>query len=95
MEIIRGVNDFYVNMLGINPVDSTISYRFNKLIMQIDIDDGKVMFNGLTRSVVFLYNYELDNLQDIKTYEFLYRAYFLVPEGYDEIEQVKIIRSKL
>lgn len=95
MEILRNVNDVYVSMLGINPIDVTKSYRWNKLITSVDIDDGKVMFNGLTRSIVFLNNIELDSICDIKTYEFLYRAYFLVEDSFDEYEAVKQIREKL
>lgn len=95
MEIIRNVNEYYVNMLGINPINSSEKYRWNKLILSLDVDDGKVLFNGLTRAIVFIYNYELDNLYDVKTYEFLYRAYFLVSEDYDEYKQVQIIRQKL
>lgn len=95
MEILRNVNDVYVSMLGINPIDMTKSYRWNKLITSVDIDDGKVMFNGLTRAIIFLTNDELESICDIKTYEFLYRAYFLVDTSFDEYQAVKNIRSKL
>ena len=95
MEILRNVNDGYVSMLGINPIDATKSYRWNKLITSIDIDDGKVMFNGLTRAIVFLNNNELESICDIKTYAFLYRAYFLVDENFDEYSEIKKMRDKL
>ena len=95
MEILRSVNNEYVSMLGINPIDATKSYRWNKLITSVDIDDGKVMFNGLTRAIIFLKNIELENICDIKTYEFLYRAYFLVDTEFNEYSKVGEIRSKL
>lgn len=95
MEILRNVNNEYVSMLGINPIDATKSYRWNKLITSVDIDDGKVMFNGLTRAIIFLKNIELENIYDIKTYEFLYRAYFLVDSEFNEYSKVEEIRSKL
>lgn len=95
MEILRNVNNVYVSMLGVNSIDSNKSYRWNKLITSVDIDNGKVMFNGLTRSVIFLKNTELENICDIKTYEFLYRAYFLVDSDFDEYVEVQKIRSKL
>lgn len=95
MEILRNVNDYYVNMLGINPVDLSKKYRWNSLIISYDIDEGKVMLNGLTRAIVFLKNNELENIYDIKTYEFLYRSYFLVLEDFNEIEAVQNIRKKL
>lgn len=95
MEILRNVNNEYVSMLGINPIDATKSYRWNKLITSVDIDDGKVMFNGLTRAIIFLKNIELENICDIKTYEFLYRAYFLVDSEFNEYSKVEEIRSKL
>lgn len=95
MEILRNVNDGYVSMLGINPIDVTKSYRWNKLITSIDIDDGKVMFNGLTRAIVFLNNSELESICDIKTYAFLYRAYFLVDENFDEYAEIRKMRDKL
>lgn len=95
MEILRGVNDAYVCMLGVNPIDTSKSYRWNKLITSVEIDHGKVMFNGLTRAIIFLTNEELESICDIKTYEFLYRAYFLVKEDFDEYASVAMIRSKL
>lgn len=95
MEILRNVNNEYVSILGINPIDATKSYRWNKLITSVDIDDGKVMFNGLTRAIIFLKNIELENICDIKTYEFLYRAYFLVDSEFNEYSKVKEIRNKL
>lgn len=95
MEIIVNANDFYVNILGVNPVNLKTLYRFNKLIISIDIDDGKVMLNGLTRTIVFINNYELDNLQDINTSAFLYRAYFLIPENFGEISETNKIREKI
>ena len=95
MEILRNVNEVYVSMLGINVIDSTKSYRWNKLITSVEIDNGKVMFNGLTRAIIFLTNDELESVCDIKTYEFLYRAYFLVNKDFNEYDSVKQIRSKL
>ena len=95
MEILQNVNDVYVSMLGINPINIDNNYRWNKLITSIDIDNGKVMFNGLTRAIIFLTKNELENICDIKTYEFLYRAYFLVYEDFDEISEIKNIRQKL
>lgn len=95
MEIIRNANEYHINMLGVNPVSLKNSYRFNRMLLTIDIDDGKVMLNGITRAIIFLHNSELDNIHDIKTYENLYRWYFLVPEDYNEIEEVNKIRDKL
>jgi uncharacterized protein len=95
MEILRNVNDAYVSMLGINPVDATKSYRWNKLITSVDIDDGKVMFNGLTRAIIFLKNTELESICDIKTYAFLYRAYFLVDKDFDEYAELRKMRTRL
>jgi hypothetical protein len=60
MEILRNANEVYVSMLGINVIDSTKSYRWNKLITSVEIDNGKVMFNGLTRAIIFLTNDELE-----------------------------------
>ena len=71
MEILRNANEVYVSMLGINVIDSTKSYRWNKLITSVEIDNGKVMFNGLTRAIIFLTNDELESVCDMKTYEFL------------------------
>lgn len=95
MEILRNANDVYVGILGINPVDSSKSYRWNKLNISVDIDDGKVMFNGLTRAIIFLTNSEIESICDIDTYKFLYRNYFLVEDSFDEYKAVKDIRSKL
>lgn len=95
MEILRNVNDVYVSILGKNPIYTTKSYRWNKLITSVDIDDGKVMFNGLTRAIIFLTNYELESICDTKTYEFLYRAYFLVDNEFDEYQAVTDIRSRM
>lgn len=95
MEILQNVNDVYVSMLGVNPINMENKYRWNKLITSIDIDNGKVMFNGLTRAIIFLNDTELENICDIKTYEFLYRAYFLVDENFNELLEVTKIRQRL
>lgn len=95
MEILKNVNELYVNMLGVNPINLNNKYRLNNLIISVDIDDGKVMLNGLTRAIVYMHDPEFDNLYDIHTYEFLYRAYFLVPEDFNEYEEASKIRHKL
>lgn len=80
--------------IGEQPVFANKDYRINKHCLITDVDNGKLMFNGLTRSLVFLTNDELQEIGRINKYDFLYKYYFLVPEDFNEEEIEDAIRKK-
>lgn len=95
MEILRNVNGSIVNTLGEQPVFANKEYRFMKYCLCLDIDDGKLIANGLTRAIIFLSNLEMEEIGDIDKYAYLYKYYFLVPEEFDETSAIDRIRKTL
>ena len=93
MEIIRYANNFYMSTLGRQPVYFDKNYRWNKCLLCVEIDGGKLILNELTRASVFLNDQEMPDLSDKKLYEFLYRTYFLVEEDVDEFSKIDMIRD--
>ena len=93
MEIIRYANNFYMSTLGRQPVYFDKNYRWNKCLLCVEIDGGKLILNELTRAIVFLNDQEMPDLSDKKLYEFLYRTYFLVEEDFDEFSKIDMIRD--
>ena len=74
------------------------TYRLNKFCLIEDIMNGKLIFNGLTRSLIFISNknfemiYDKDLINNITN--FMYDAYFLVEEDFNEHQFVNEMRSK-
>lgn len=95
MEILMQPNARMLTLLGEPGVFSDQDYRFMKYCLMTDIDNGKLIFNGLTRSLIFLRNDEITSIGNINNYEFLYKNYFLVSEDFDEQQVVDEMREKL
>lgn len=95
MEILMQPNLKVLAILGEQPVLANKDYRFIKYCLITDIDGGKLVFNGITRALVFIRGEELGSIGNINDYGFLYKNYFLVPEDFDEENVVEDIRSKL
>lgn len=95
MEILMQPNLKTMTLLGEQPVLTNQDYRFMKYCLIKDINDGKLIFNGLSRTLIFLKNEELDYIGNINDYEFLYKHYFLVPEDFNEREWTDQMKIKL
>lgn len=95
MEIVRYANIQYLSILGEAAVYSNKVYRLSKCLLMADVNGGKVIFNGLTRAVVFLTDDDFNELGDITKYLFLYKTYFLVPEEFDEFGAIDDIRKRI
>ena len=95
MEILMQPNLKAMTLLGEQPVLSNQDYRFMNYCLIKDINDGKLIFNGLSRTLIFLKNEELDYIGNINDYEFLYKHYFLVPEDFNEREWTDQMKIKL
>ena len=93
MEIITTPNQLIIASIGEQAVYSNKDYRFNKHCLITDIDNGKLIFNGLTRTLVFLTNDEVQEIGNINKYDYLYKYYFLVPEDFNEEEVEDSIRE--
>lgn len=81
--------------LGEQPIFANKDYRFMKHCLITDVDNGKLIFNGLTRTLIFLDNSEISEIGNINKYTYLYKYYFLVPEDFDEFTLIDIIRKNL
>lgn len=94
MDILMMPNEKVLASIGIQPVLANKDYRFMKYCLVVDANGGKIIFNGLTRTCIFIYDNEISEVGNINKYEFLYKYYFLVPEDFNEQEIVDKIREK-
>ncbi len=72
---------------------NNVNYRLMKFNMIVDIDNGKLIFNQLTRAIIFMTNEEFADIFNKDRFEFLYRNYFIVPEDFNEMEITDEVRS--
>ena len=84
MNILMMPNEKILATIGIQPVLANKDYRFTKYCLVTNVNGGKVIFNGLTRSCIFITDEELAEVGNINKYEFLYKYYFLVLDDFDE-----------
>ena len=45
-----------------------------------------MIFNELTRAIIFMSNEEFNDVFNVDRFEYLYRNYFIVPEDFNEME---------
>lgn len=80
-------------VLGEQPIWCDQEYELAKHCLVVERDEGKIILNELTRSIVFLENSEIEDLTNIDKYLFLYKNYFLVPKGFNSNKLVDNIRK--
>ena len=83
--------------LGKQPRFKDKTYRLNKFCLIENLMNGKLIFNGLTRSFIFMTNKEFENIYDKNAFNddinYLYYCYFLVEENFDEHQAIRNIRA--
>lgn len=98
MNVLISPNQEILVALGKQPRFKDKTYRLNKFCLIENIMNGKLIFNGLTRCFIFMSNKEFEKIYDKDAFyddlNFLYYAYFLVEENYDEHQAVRDIREK-
>lgn len=100
MNIIKHVNPEIVNALNENNNCKSTNYRLMKYLITVDYPKfrGKIIFNSLTRALVFIPNFQFANIyKDHTKYDYidyLVRNYFLVPEDFDEMAETDRLRLK-
>lgn len=98
MKIIIQPNQNVINILnGYQLYVKTKKYRYNKYCIQQKIDDGILIFNTITGTLVFLSEVEVNNLDFVNPCiytDFLIKNWFLVPENFDEDAVISTIREK-
>ena len=86
MIILEHPLDRILQVIGRQSRKEDTKYRLLKYCLVNDEgEDGKTVFNGLTKAAVQLTNEEFDNIEDLD-YDFLYHSYILVPEDTDDSE---------
>ena len=98
MDVLMQSNQQYLNMLGSNYPSSDKPHRFLKYLMFFDINDGKAIYNEMTRSFVWLPYPQFDSLfrDETSIYaDFMWKNYFIVNEDFDERKVVDEIRNSL
>lgn len=98
MDVVNYSNHKMMEMLGgAQRRTKGKKYRLNRYCLIHEKDEGTMIYNGLTSSIVFLRPYELINIytEDPCDYaEFLVENYFLVPEDFDEKYVVDTYRER-
>ena len=97
MEVLIAPNENVLANIGEQAVFADKDYRFMKYCIMLDVEEGKLIFNGLTRTLILLYKEELNEIGNIIKYDFLYKYYFFVPEEFDEqtiVDKIKDILRK-
>lgn len=98
MNILIRPNEAILGILGKPYRFKDKKYRLNKFCLIENIINGKVIFNHLTFSMVFLTNNEYKEMFDVTKnddyIQFLYNAYFFVEEDFDEKAFVQDFRKK-
>ena len=94
MKIIKYPNNEILSNLGNPPIFDTNEYRFMKYCINVNVDEGILIYNYLTRALVLLTEEDINNLGDIKKYDFMYKWYFLVSPDFDEQLIVDTLRER-
>ena len=96
MKIIRNPDLLVLRILGEPAVFKNQNKRLLETLIMVEVEDGLLVLNGLTRAIVLLDREEIedfDKLWDINTYEFLHKNYFIVDEKFDEWEAFEKVRK--
>lgn len=98
MEILNYSNDKTLQYLGglqLRTVGK--KYRFNKFCIKVEVEEGTLIYNGLSGAMVMIKPVELMNIEteDPCDYvDFLINHWFLVPIKYDEEAILSIIKER-
>lgn len=96
MNVLMPPNNEILAVLGEQSVYKNVEYKLLTNCLIENVEGGKVLFNGLTRSIVFLSNLEYSEIfKNIDKYLFLYKYYFIVPLDFNEIVLIDDIRERL
>ena len=94
MEILMQPNQNILAIIGEQPVFANKDYRFMKYCIMKDYPEGKLIFNGLTRTAVLLSPDEINEIGNINKFPCLYKTYFLVPEDFNDEKVVDDVRER-
>ena len=94
MKIIKYPNNEILSNLGNPPIFDTNEYRFMKYCINVNVDEGILIYNYLTRALVLLTEEDINNLGNIKKYDFMYKWYFLVSPDFNEQLVVDTLRER-
>lgn len=97
MEIVKLANqDSIIRLGGEQQRTKGKKYRLNKFCLQTEVEEGTLIYNGLSGALVMIKPVELMNIftEDPCDYvDFLIANWFLVPENYNEDEILDIIKN--
>lgn len=98
MNVILQSNESIIRELKPQYKSKHKNYRFLKYCVFQDIDGGKLIWNTLTKSLVWIKDSEYENVIDdwddrYDYIDFLVKNYFIVPEDFNELEVVDVLRK--
>lgn len=96
MEVLRQSDPELLSDLRIQSKKEGRTYRWNKLCYMVEVPEGTLVLNGMTRSIVMIRKIEFKNVLSKNKCDyatFLMENYFLVPEDYNEFDVVEQYRK--
>lgn len=99
MNVIYQANPLALDTLGgIQKYQKSVKYRLNKYVVVEDVEDRKLAYNAMTKAFVDISNEEWETFLNDGPWtdyiDFLYGTYFKVPEDFDEMNCVDLIREQ-
>ena len=96
--ILHPTNEVLNYLGGPQKKKNGVKYRLCNLLEFDEYNGIKIIFNGLTQSLVSVNNLEYQDFLDLKTekdfVDFMFRNYFMVEEDWNEAELVKKYRKE-
>lgn len=99
MNIYIRSNEEVINVLGgFQKRTNHKKVRYSTLCVIADVDDGKAIYNELTKSLVFLTQNDYDVVtkkenEGTSGFQYLFSNYFLVPENFNELETAQKVKG--
>lgn len=95
---IKSPNEIINVLGGIQKRTNTKKVRYSKLCVIVDVDGGKVIYNELTKSLVFLTDHDFEVVtkkenEASEGFKYLFGNYFLVTENFNEFEAAKKVKN--
>ena len=94
MNVLMLPNNEILAILGEQPIFNNLEYKLLTNCLVENVEGGKLLFNGLTRSIVFMTDLEYSEMfSNIDKYLYLYKYYFIVPKDFNEIETIDKVKN--
>lgn len=92
LKVVKPLSKQFSSIMGLQAYTPGTEWRMFRFVLSVQVNGGKLLFNGLTRSVVLIPD---DWRSDGEVVKQLARMWFLVPGDFDDRKFVKDFRAVL